>query len=182
MSRKKGKATIKRILLVEDDEGIIPDLCSILDKYKDQLEVIEAGDAGEALRTIRESTGNQRLNALVLDIMLPYGTAKKELEADDDIHELETGMRMLKWLRDQEVANKIPHLWVAVITARSKYAVQNKVENLLGSHGKLYLKPFDTIQFEDDLVKAIGIESKVDPILLPNDAEMDDQEQGEILP
>jgi hypothetical protein len=69
-------------------------------------------------------------------------------------------------------------MWVAIITARSPFVVGPRAKPLLDGHGAVYYKPFNTLQFEDDLMRAIGVESRVPPELLPASTDLDLEETG----
>lgn len=148
----------KRVLLVEDDQQILRQLRTLFDRYSEHMELFEALDAGAALRRL----AGPRIDALVLDIMMPYGDAREQLGASDPL-EMETGINLLEHVRKLH-----PDLWVAVITARSGLAVGRRVRELLGTRGKLYHKPFSTLQLEDQLVRQIGLTSQVSAELLPS--------------
>ena len=170
----------RRILIVEDDPGMRHQLSKLLQPYGDELEVTIAKDAGDALRAFGiVSRGKTRraarrkvpgavstFDAMVLDLMMPYGEARKSL-SDGDHTELDTGLRLLSLIRESAGSDL---LWVAVITARSGLAVAQTIHTLLAGRGKLYLKPFDTLRFEDDLITAVDLASRVPPELLQDHA------------
>jgi predicted transcriptional regulator len=98
--------------------------------------------------------------------MMPYGTAADELVVEEDKDEVDTGVKILKWLREQEAKN-LGRLWVAVVTARGNFGVLRKTEKLLNGHGRLFLKPLNRAHLEHYVVTAMGIDSLVPEVLQP---------------
>ncbi len=154
--------TPRRILVVEDDASMRKQLSVIFSRYGSAIELTWAENAGEALSAL-EAAGSH-LDALVLDLMMPYGSGREKLPAGDPL-ELDTGLHVLNYAR-RNASIGTPALWVAVITARSGLAVARRTTELLAGSGILYLKPFDTFKFEDDVMKAIGVQSLVPAELL----------------
>ena len=163
---KKAEVVRKRVLLVEDEGHIIDNLFRLLDSYADTIELTAKVNAGEALEWLREK-GPGHLDVLLLDLMMPYGTAREVLDPDrTDEDEIDTGLRILEWLRNSEMEAKRGPIWVGIITARSPFNIATSAEGLLAGNGKVYYKPFDTFQLEDDLMRALEVPSKVPPGLL----------------
>lgn len=156
------KKNEKKVLLVEDDLGVAEMIRNYLEEYADKIELQVVSDAGKALENMLPIDKNKP-DALILDIMMPYGSALNQLKGETDPDEIESGLRLLTFIREEERGKHSQQLWVAVITARSPVAIEARVKEL---GAKLYCKPFNTLQLEDDLVRALGIESKVPPILL----------------
>jgi len=152
----------RRILIVEDDASMRKQLSVIFSRYGNAIELHWAENAGEALSAI-EAAGSH-FDALVLDLMMPYGSAREKLPGGDPL-ELDTGLHVLDYVRRAAPIGALP-LWVAVITARSGLAVARRATELLAGSGTLYLKPFDTFRFEDDVMNAIGVRSLVPAELL----------------
>ncbi len=163
---KKGKE-MKTVLIVDDDHGILDELRRLMDKYQPDIRIEQAMNAGEALDYMKSVSMEQRPCAVVLDLMMPYGDGAEELEPQSDPDCLNTGCRILNKFRSDESSQKLPPLWVSVITARSAAPVLTQVRHLLGNNGRLYNKPLDTLIFEHDLVSILGVPSQVPPILLP---------------
>jgi len=161
LSRKKGgrmsnKAGKKLVAVVDDDPSIQGAFKKSLKLY-DDIEVCVAKNAGEILKLISK----KKLDLIILDLMMPYGDAKKSLNAETDLHNIDAGIRMLHRLRKN---NK--DIWVLVLTARNSPPAIREVRELLGQRGRLYFKPANTLEIENDLAVALGLESKVSPILL----------------
>jgi CheY-like chemotaxis protein len=156
-------AEIKRCLIVEDDVRA-KDLCDRLSKYSNCLEVKLYKDAGSALDVW--SSPETRPHAMILDIMMPYGSAKNVLRGDEDTDMMSTGLRLLTQIRKEEKTGSLPLIWVAITTARSPLAVGVRAQELLEGRGEVYYKPFNPHRLEDALVKSLGITSKVRPIFL----------------
>jgi CheY-like chemotaxis protein len=152
-------------LIVEDDFGIAEDWRQRLSRYEGSVTLRTCTDAGEALAVLRESPPP---DAVVLDIMMPYGSSSAELHGDTDPDEMETGLRLLRAILDQEgQPPAVRRVWVAVATARSPLAVDATAKRLFAGRGVIYYKPYDPNRLEDDLMKALDIPSKVPAILLP---------------
>ncbi len=156
----------KKILIVEDDKAIIEILKVFLKGYA-EYEVYIARDARSAMNLLNESEG-VHFDAIFLDIMMPYGTppALEELKSSTDPEELETGLRLLRWLREIRGEETV---WVAVITARAFPRVAAEAQSLLKQRGCIYFKPFDNLRIEHDLATSLGVPSKVPPELQPGD-------------
>ena len=151
----------KRVLIIEDDRELLKPLAAVLRTGYPNLDVLEVSDAGQALKTLRESESGHP-QALLLDLMMPYGDARQELETTPDPEEWMTGLRLLKWLRQQDQALDRPPIWVAIITALSPlrvrdYAVHDAAGHLLSDNVKVYYKPLDTLELEGDLMRALGV-------------------------
>jgi len=162
------------VILVEDDAGVVEQVRRRLSRYP--IDCTAARDGGEALALLGADLGSRRPDALVLDLMLPYGAARGELDGDSDPDEAATGMRLLARLRHQESTASTDHLWVAIITARSPFAVDARAKELFAGHGCVYYKPFDPLRIEDDLVRALGLPSLVLPALLGVTEEGDEEQ------
>jgi|SRR5215203_3322598 len=154
-----------KLLIVEDDPSLLRDYQVIFAAYGDSLDIVTAKDAFETLQFLKEI--ETRPQAMVLDLMLPYG--KKEarglLKAESDPNEIDTGVRILEYLRRLEKDSGEKRIWVAVVTARSAWAVAERVEELLGASGRIFLKPFDTLWLEEVVIRAMGIPSHLPPDL-----------------
>ena len=161
----------KKVVLAEDDPDIRSQLRQSLGAYGQDMEILEATDAGEAMDLLFPDVDDERLDAVILDLMMPYGKAAEKLEADSDVDQVETGVRLLRLLRKSEKArdNRYGYdpLWVAVITARNNPHLIQELGELLGDRGRIYIKPFNDLELQHDLAHVLGIESKVHPDLLP---------------
>ena len=163
---------MKKVLLVEDEPDMRSSIQSILKPYVQYLEVVEATNAGEAMDLLSWASPDERPDALILDLMMPYGEAAQELDyANSDSSQVETGIRILKKLREKEKSGEYRYgsqpLWVSVITARGNPNVIQRLGELLVNRGRIYLKPFSRREFVHDLALVLGIESQVDPDFLP---------------
>lgn len=163
--------TKKKVVLVEDEPEVRLVIRQLLEPYAQDLEVVEATNAEEAMDLFPPKSKKKRPDALILDLMMPYAKAAEELDADSDPDQIETGVHLLHSLREWEKGeensfNSLP-LWVAVITARNNPHLIQRLEQLLESRGRIYLKPFDEVRLEHDLAVVLGIDSQVDPDLLP---------------
>ena len=152
--------TIKaqNILIVEDDISVCNHIKEIFSRYEESINVKTANNAGDAFEIISSSWG---IDAVVLDIMLPYGSASELLNEKFDPEGLYAGFRLLEIIR-----NDNSKTWAAVITARNSPKIVWKINDLLGDCGKIYFKPFDTFLLEHETVNALGILSKVPAIFL----------------
>jgi CheY-like chemotaxis protein len=159
-TKKARDKTKKLVLIVEDDAQIAKEIERILLKrYQESIDVAIAGDAGESLEWI--DGPRRRPAALILDFMMPYGDARNKLcEAPMDPYELDTGLNLLSYLRKEEAAKKVPPVAVFITTARSALAVGARAKELVGEHGKIFYKPFSTLDLEEELGRALGITGK----------------------
>jgi len=160
------KSEHKRVLIVEDDPMVVKNIKERLERYASDITILEAIDGGSALRLLLENRDFTHC-VLVLDLMMPYGHALEELEGRNDPECWETGIRVLEWLRNHEDPGK--RLWVAVTTARNEPDALHRIRELLGKHGRLFLKPFDPYAFEHSLALALGLPSKVPVAFQPRD-------------
>ncbi len=145
-----------KLLIVEDEGRFRVNLKNMFEEYQGVFEVKLAADAGEAL----DYLNNEQFNVLVLDIMMPYGSAIKELDGDSDPSMSDAGYRLLKVLKKSD-AHKNNELFVAVVTARAEPTILRKINDLINENGKIYLKPFDDFAFENDICERFRIKSKV---------------------
>jgi CheY-like chemotaxis protein len=161
----------KLVFLVEDDGGVADHLVSILGQYKDSVAVEKAKNATDVLPWIEIGSGYRRPDAILLDLMMPYGAARHKLDKDyTDPDDTETGIRLLEYLRRVEKEAGLDPVWVAIITARSPFALNSIGKGLLESRCKVYFKPFDTFQLESDLMTELGVPSNIpSDLLLPMD-------------
>ena len=164
----------KIILAVDDDRGIAGSMQRIFNKYP-EITVTNAEDAAGACKKLFSGEENKP-DALVLDIMMPYGNLDERTRAilnpDTDPNKLETGLKILKYLRNKEKEAKIEPIWVAVITARNAVDVMDEIDCLLKigdkKYGRIYSKPFNTFELEEDMAHVLGIKSHVIDVLLPD--------------
>jgi CheY-like chemotaxis protein len=143
----------KRLLIVEDQ--MVEELRAQLRPYRDEIELEVATDAGQALDALDPFLAVSRPMVAVLDIMMPYGEVGDRIRPDDN--DMESGIRVLEYVRAAEQKKGVPPLWVAVITARSGVAVKGRVERLLAGSGRLYKKPFDIHQFVFHVTTKLGV-------------------------
>ena len=176
--------TKKKVVLVEDDPEVRKIIRETLLPYFQDIEVFEATDAGEAMNLLFPGPPGNRTDVLILDLMMPYGEAGQELDSDSDHDQIETGVRLLKYLRNRE-EKTIPRsespLWVAVITARSNPHLIQSIEKLLAGNGRIYLKPFSDFELEPDLAYILNIQSQVDPRLLSPEYSPPKRSSGGVL-
>ena len=152
------------VFLVEDDGGVADTLVSLLDRYKESVTFEKGKNATDVLPWIEIGSDRRRPDAILLDLMMPYGAARHKLDKDyTDPDDTETGIRLLEYLRRVEKEAGIDPIWVAIITARSPLALKSIGKELLESRCKIYYKPFDSFELEDDLMNEIGVTSKVPP-------------------
>ena len=165
MSKSPGR---KRVLLVEDDPRVMESLKGIIGRFGTDVEAVEANDAGKALEILRSrKKAGMHLDAMILDVMMPYGEAEEELGGEKDRGMDDAGLHLLEMLRQEEVGKGLDQLWVGVVTARIRHAVLQRIRELIGKRGRLYPKPFSTFLLQHHLSEALGIESRVPPALLP---------------
>ncbi len=153
----------KRILIVEDDEGVVRVLGRLFKTLG--ASVMTAGTAQKALDVLQEDPPD----LLVLDLMLPYGSREvcELLGGEDDPREIDTGIRLLQHLRGQEQGREGAPLWVAVITARSELSALSSVAPLVSDgRGRLFIKPFDDLALEAHACQILGLPSELPDALL----------------
>ncbi|MEW6218361.1 MAG: hypothetical protein AB1634_02375 [Thermodesulfobacteriota bacterium] len=153
----------KRILIVEDEPDLRDKLKGLLTKYQ-AFQILEAADARQAQDIVQEP--GQRLAAVILDIMLSYGTPSPNLGQDNDPDMVDTGVRLLQWLRETVQDRSV---WVAVTTSRVNPRLVSRVRSLLGRRGKIYPKPYNRLLLEHDLALVLGEGSQVPAVLIPVD-------------
>ena len=172
----------KKVALIEDDPGNRRAIKQIFESYS-EIELVEAVDAGEAMKILFPDLPENRPDAVILDLIMSYGTVAEQLNAENDPNCIETGVKLLRFLRESEKSaeNHLSSdlLWVAVTTERSNPQLIRELEQLLEKRGCIYLKPFDTFKLEDDLAQVLGIKSQVDPILLSSEHLSPVQKNGE---
>jgi len=160
----------KKVVLVEDDPEVRKIIRETLLRYSQDIEVFEATNAGDAMNLLFPDPPGNRPDALILDLMMPYGEAGQELDSDSDHDQIKTGVYLLDYLRNREkteFGTDIAYpLWVAVITGRSNPHLIQRIEQLFAGNGRIYLKPFNDLELEHDLAYILNIKSQVDPILL----------------
>lgn len=149
------------MLIVEDDGAMSESLRNMFAQYSSHITVSLARDAGEALERIEGA----RPDVLLLDLLMPYGAAAAVLDASSDPDFFYAGLRLLEHIRGQE-REGAPPIWIAVITARSGLGTFNQLRRILGPHGRVYQKPFDSFALEHDVVSALDVPSRVPPELL----------------
>ncbi len=167
------RARAKTILVVEDDDLLSGYILERLHPYKPLIEIFIAENAEKALTSLTGKASSKKPDAVVLDIMMPYASAAEELGSESDPDGIETGLRLLKRLRDleKEEKNKCPDLiptWVSVITARNNPKTIQDISALLCDRGRIYIKPYNDIVLEWDLMSVLGIECKIPKVLLPS--------------
>lgn len=163
---REEKRPQRRVLLVEDDEEVMEILEEMIGRYAGEVAAVKAVNAEEALRVLRSQKRLGRIDAMVLDLMMPYGRSAKELGGENDPEMNDTGVNLLAKLRQDEAAGG-NDLWVAVVTARIQHSILREVEDLIGDRGQLYLKPFPTYLLQHHLALALGVDSRVPEELLP---------------
>lgn len=152
----------KRVLVIEDDQEVAAMLADALEKYSDTLETLLVTDAGTALQEFANARLNSaHFDAVILDLMLPYGSAAGRLDKELDPDELDTGIRLLQAVRKDEREGSHPPVLAFIITGRDRYASLEEARAAIGEHGKLYQKPFSLRVFKRDLTSALGISIRV---------------------
>jgi CheY-like chemotaxis protein len=161
----------KKVALIEDDPDVRSIIQQVLKPYAQGLEVVEATNAGEAMDLLFPDFPDERPDAVILDLMMTYGKATEELDETSDPHQVDTGVRILERLRKAEKDGETRYgsqpLWVSIITARNEPYLIQRLKKLLDGKGRIYLKPFNDLALEHDLVTVLGIDSLVDSELLP---------------
>lgn len=159
----------KQVLLIEDDDEVRKKFKERFGRYErdGELQILEAADAGEALALLFPKAPAQGPDAIILDIILPYRKAVKALAGRSDPNGDETGLRILRRLRDWEKDYPLKgKTWVAASTARNNPRFLQEITDALDGCGRIYLKPFNDFDLVDDLVKILGIVSRVNPVFL----------------
>jgi CheY-like chemotaxis protein len=159
----------KRVLIVEDDISNQVDILRHLEKTN-QLSCESCRDVGEALEQLKSGT----YDAIVLDIMTPYGSASGLLKAETDPRLRNAGLRLLSYWRETEKKEGRKPIWVSIITARGDSEVNDEIDKLLRREddqgeklGKEYYKPYNIDRLVDDLLqKGLNLASKIPKDLL----------------
>ena len=73
----------KKVALIEDDHGNRRAIKQIFESYS-EIELVEAVDAGEAMKILFPDLPENLPDVVILDLMMPYGTAAKQLKAQND--------------------------------------------------------------------------------------------------
>ncbi|MBW2741453.1 MAG: response regulator transcription factor, partial [Deltaproteobacteria bacterium] len=74
----------KKVVLVEDDPEVRKIIRETLSPYFQDIKVFEATNAGVAMNLLFPDPPDNRPDALILDLMMPYGEAGQELDSDSD--------------------------------------------------------------------------------------------------
>lgn len=147
---------MKQVLIVEDDGDVVVTLKKVFKQYETVVAVRTVADAGAAVQAIEE----KEPDLLVLDLMMPYGTAGDLLQGRTDPGMRDTGIRLLEWIRSRE--SKGQRMWVAVTTARSEADALRRVSTHLESGtGRLFPKPYDDLEFEVYVCRALQIDCRL---------------------
>ena len=164
MGTKNSKQK-KVLLIVEDDPAVRVAIKKIFDQYN-EIEIKDT-DGPDKAWDILFSDNATRPAVLILDTIMPYGGKLQELNGHNDPLEIETGLRLLERLRNHEQEHRLSNIWTAIVTARSDPTILDKLYKQLGCHGRIYLKPFNDIELENDVAAIFGIDSKIPDHLLP---------------
>ncbi len=164
------RSNSKRVLIIEDEPDVLAPLKKIFAPYGEDIQLVKAMTAEEALAELFDDKGQPAVDAVILDIMMPYGSAEtqEKLKGEGDKYELDTGLLLLKYLRQKEQKLKRSPLWVSIVTGRCAPKALNELKGLLMETGRLQTKPYNEFVLENDIVLALGLESQVPPILLPD--------------
>ena len=162
----KNKELRKKLLLLIEDE-VMETIREPFNAYRDEIEIKGADNAGMGRKMLLTDFAEQRPDVLILDLMMPYGEVAEELDAASDPGEIETGVRLLKCLREYEREQGWSPIWVAVVTARSNPDLMERLEKLLTGCGRIYTKPFSSLELENDIATVLGIESHISLEHLP---------------
>ena len=153
----------KKIVIVEDDPEIRMIMMDFLQSYS-EYEVQQATNASEAMQILKGLEKGE-CQALLLDLMMPYGDQNpEELDSATDPEGKDTGIRLLRWLREIRGDHT---MWVAVVTAKNTPEVVATIQPLLGQRGRFYTKPFNDFHLAHDLATALGVNSRVPAALQP---------------
>ncbi len=159
---KRHRETPFKILIVEDEGVIAEGLQNRFSKYAKDFLVSTVQDAGSVLESIEK----QSPDVLLLDIMIPYGTASTILNEELDPDMKYTGIRLLEHIRREE-REGAKSIYVAIITARSSPGTIEKLDQLIGRNGNIYFKPFNSFKLIHDIFTVLGLESTIPARLLP---------------
>lgn len=156
-SRSSRPAT----LLIVDDEGRhVEELRRTFQAYGNSLTILTARDAGEGFIQFQKSLPD----AVILDIMMPYGTARSEIDGTNDVDMLDAGLRLLERIRKDYPDHDF---WCAVVTGRASRPLIARLQELLADNvGRIYLKPYNAFQLEYDLTSSLGIPCRLPTELL----------------
>lgn len=154
---------MKKILVAEDDFEIRKDIVTMFRNYP-EIKIYEAGNAEEALYQYFKN----QPDVLIIDILMPYGNAPELFQGEIDPDITETGFRLIHYIRINEQLNFSGNhaSWIAVTTARNSPKIIHEIRGLLNDCGNIYLKPFNTFLLENDIINYLGLESRINPILL----------------
>lgn len=146
-----------RLLIVEDDPLVAASQRRVFEDYE-AIAIEVAVDAGEALEWIE----TWKPSIVLLDLMLPYGAALEKLDGASDRGAIDTGIRLLRFLRSGcDPESEGPRFLVT--TARTAIAVEQGLATLLRPGDKVLYKPFDTFELEAWVVDALGLGTPRDP-------------------
>ena len=176
----KNKESRKKFLLLIEDE-VMETIRGPFNAYRDEIEIKEADNAGMGRKMLLTDSAGQRPDVLILDLMIPYGEAAEELDAASDPDQIETGVRLLKSLREYEREQGWSPVWVAVVTARTNPDLMERLEKLLAGCGRIYTKPFSSIELENDIATVLGIKSHIPLDCLPEGYTLPIPVQGDAL-
>ncbi len=141
-TQEHGRARVAKKLLIADEEDKIR--AQFLKRFGDygDIELLVATTVREVLQYIDDGLPD----AMILDLGLPYSEEdEKRLPPATSHHELLLGIDLLHQIRHgDEYGDVGKTLWVTVITAHGMRSVVQRVQPLLGNHGRLFFKPFDT--------------------------------------
>ena len=161
----------KRLVLLVEDDGRLSELIDDrLRIYCDSVDITLFSNSGEVISYLDDHQGKKYPQAMILDLMMPYGENRTLLDPDEqDLDENSTGLNLLSYIRMKEKENNLDPMWVFIITARSPLAVKTKATELINGKGEIFFKPLDTNALEHRLMTAINVESKVPESLLIDD-------------
>lgn len=144
-----------KVLIADGSFEVRESLKKIFLRYTDVIEILEAANAEDTLRLIKL----HKPMALLMEVWLDYCGAKKTLDPRNlDLTGMDAGLKLLNHL---ENSGLLPR-WTSLMTTRRNFPAS------LNLKGRIYIKPFDDIFLEADLMGALGIPCQLPKGLLPD--------------
>jgi CheY-like chemotaxis protein len=148
------------LLLVEDDPTLLKHYRKLFSGYHG-IELVSAVDAGKAWDVLAQRVPG----VVVLDLMMPYGSADELLGANSDKECRDTGVRLLRQLRVLEREQGREGAYVVVLTGRADPSLASDLIALLAGKGRVFHKPASTLTLEVVVCDALRLPCLLPPVL-----------------
>lgn len=159
----------RKLIIVCDDGLVYANGVARTFRSYPEFEILTCVNAGEVLDIVRERGVP---DALIVERAVSYYTAYEELDGYKDLHVINTGFQLIRRLLEIEGMSDIifSRMFVGLMHTDS-FPTNEKDQvliSLLKVAGKLIelAKPFDTIRFEVDLCRAMGVECRLSQELI----------------